>query len=107
MSKCIHCEHKFTLFDKIKSIKYACNIVKCSKCGSVYKRMSLKYSIIASTVAVIISLALLESVFKKMFWNQNIGYALAITVFVVLNDLLYFLSFGLGKRVKVDDSKYR
>lgn len=107
MNKCTECNRKFTLIDKIKSIKYACNTVRCSECGAVYKRTSIKYSIMASALAVIISLALLELVFKKMFWNKNIAYALAVTLFVVLNDLFYLLTFSLGERVKVDDSKYR
>lgn len=106
MNKCTECNHKFTLAQKIKSMKYGCNKVKCSECGAVYARTSKIYSIIIFAVSVVAALVLYKNASTKMFWNQGAAYAFTIAVFIILNDLLCFLTFNIGKRVKVDDSKY-
>ena len=107
MNKCKECNHKFSIAAKIKSLMHCCNTVKCSKCGAVYKRTSYVVPILTFIISLVAALYIYKKYLTGSFYlKEYVAYCFAAAILIVLQDVLNLVTFRIGKREKVDSSKY-
>lgn len=88
MNNCIECNHKFTFYDRFKSLSNLSGHLKCPDCSSVYKPKANIYRGIYTLLVLVVSNMVISNIAFKVYILNFILHMVIIVPILLLFDIL-------------------
>lgn len=99
MRNCIECNHKFTLYDRLKGLLNLRGYLKCQQCNSVYKPNQNIYMGIYTGLVIFISINVFDYI---ILGNFVLDIVLHIFILFIVLSLFYVFPHKRLKYTKIN-----